>query len=760
MSRVVDDYRVGADAQAGNVSANALLPAKLTNDALTRGSYPHWGATRYYLVPNSDPTGLKWVGKTIATYRDGEVSGWGRIITLVARYSGGKALVLALSGEGNNASIRLTSNVDTGTFDTFGSGVTLWSTADLSATFSGYNGASTGDDEWTLGCDGLEIYVKFNNVKCVSITSHLHMVAGNWGAKSLGDAGYGLRFIGFRQFTTKALLSDFTAQTYDIRDFGAKQTRAIGNMTAGSNLLRLTKKSAFLVGERVIVELGGEQGRGQPGAKGVGGVWPALSYANATARAADNSQASNTYAWERSTGNVYKFTTPSTWTQETSGLTAKAYPKALRATITAISADGLTLTLSTSAAVGAKNANVYYDCAWAFMKLVNNPGEYWFSGAYEPTAAYVNASAFMPSNFKVVVPEGKWAIGERITPRAITGIEVVGAGIGKSEVFSPRGVESACMLFITCPNSSVHDLTWRGNGDAEWGHTPNFGSVWESGRTCITQTSVPQGNDAWSPGILFGQGSHNSAAYNLDVYDTWQQAVAASFADNLVMHDIALTLSYGSRDYIGWQIQFADATGGSATDITITSPKQTGGFESFKGTNQTWTRCVGINALWAFNNSQGWVMNYCEYIKTPLSNSWGSLDSPSVDVNSNIGLGNTDAGGTINNIRIDIQGYGNSGTKKVQSGIVINDNDPNITINGGYYSAPPWVVSGYGPRGVVSTGASTIVDGFTSLGRNEGGSIYQANIGVGTSGEVRNCTADIIVVGGTATTSNNVKASA
>src|SRR5258708_1580185 len=118
--------------------------------------------------------------------------------------------------------------------------------------------------------------------------------------------------------------------TIDLGTVGFKSIETTGEMSAGSNVLNIVASAGFHVGDSVIVQIGGEAGGGMRGTTGVGGVYAATS----------------------SDPNLYYTNTDA--------------PKSLVAHITAISADGKTITLDQAAAVSTSNAHVFYDnlSAW------------------------------------------------------------------------------------------------------------------------------------------------------------------------------------------------------------------------------------------------------------------------------------------------------------------------------------------------------------------------------------------------------------
>jgi len=161
----------------------------------------------------------------------------------------------------------------------------------------------------------------------------------------------------------------------DLSGFGLKSIQTTGNIAAGSKQLTLTASAEFSAGDQLIVAVGGESGAGQRGTVGVGGTWPALSFSSLSAMNADTSEPSGLYAWVTATGDVYQWQGPS-WVSNVSAgslyYMAKAVPRALVATVTAVDGSGAVLTLNRAASTDATNANVYYDNWSAFNAVLGD----------------------------------------------------------------------------------------------------------------------------------------------------------------------------------------------------------------------------------------------------------------------------------------------------------------------------------------------------------------------------------------------------
>lgn len=186
---------------------------------------------------------------------------------------------------------------------------TCFDTHDLASLVPNYHASGTDNDRFVLGVEGFDIYARYNGYEFLRFREYRHMEEGRVALRAA--QGYGFRRTTVRhRETPKPLLSDYQNLVFDLRDFGLRSIKATGSIAAGSTELRLTAPPlpAFEKGDFVIVETGGEAGRGLRGTLGVGGSWPGKHYADAGARDQDTSQPVNTYAWLESDGFVHQWT--------------------------------------------------------------------------------------------------------------------------------------------------------------------------------------------------------------------------------------------------------------------------------------------------------------------------------------------------------------------------------------------------------------------------------------------------------------------
>jgi hypothetical protein len=511
---------------------------------------------------------------------------------------------------------------------------------------------------------------------------------------------------------------------------GLRHIVTTGSIEAGSNQLIVSSASGFNVHDWIIVEIGKEAGRGQRGTRGVGGTWPAKSYPTEAELRADKSQPNKTHAWAENTGYAF-IRLDGKWLNLAPNrpdmfytgqyYLGKAIPRSLQARIKAIS--GNTLTLDKEAAVSTADANVYLDTAPILNLLIERgPG--------------------------LTLPAGRYPVGGVVWIKQKAGFTLAGQGRDETTIYSPKGVPSAMIQAHRSPKTLIRDLTLQGNFRDQ-----GFGLNWTGSTAAgtnepVTDTDVPQGA-AFPRGISFHSGSHDSVVQDVRVIDVAQQAVGVSFANNVWARRVVNVQNDLLRQYVQWQFQWADTTGGGCEDCEIRSTYIIPGFEAFKATDVKFIRPKGHNALTAMNGSGGWLIEGAQLEFSPNSlhpESDRLAASPHhgiINVASNVGGAEQVAkGGTIRNAKLVQKGYLNERNDTLQ-GIIVNAGNPNILIESVSYYAPDYkrpTVSN-GAVGLNSTGLNTVVNGMVVVGSSEPG---RANIFI-QRGRGENCSARVKV---------------
>ena len=628
---------------------------------------PNWGAAGKKYLKASDYK--KFVASTIATVRDVEVTSWGANIVMFLRVNDRRALYFDYdyNVSGGRLGIGIVTDLTEGKdFERNGMYYSIWG-AKLSDVVPGYNSLDTGTDVFTFGASGFDIYLKYNGVELVRLTEYRHMATGFVALQA--NNNYGFRNVSVHRLAPKPLFSIPEAGLIDIRDYGFRDISTTGSIEAGANILRIPQDKNFRVGDRIIVEVGGEAGGGLRGSIGVGGTYPNLSYANAAAINADKSQPNSTYGWLQDSGDVF-ISWNGAWSQDGRYYLQKVVPKALLAKIVAISTDGLGLTLDTTAQVAAVGANVYLD----------NFGYFAIGGevAFGPPAL---------DNIRIRLPAGRFAVSGHIRIKAKKGWQIFGQGKTETELFSPKGCRSATIEVQESNYTVVRDFHLHGNACNN-----GFGLDWA-------------GNifNTFPYGIHFSL-SQYCVAEDCKVTDAFMKSVGAAYAYNCWARRIEVVSTEALQCYVQWLIQWSDSSSGGAEDCTIDSPYLIGGLEMFRSSGVIFRRINTRNATFSSNSSGGnFLFEDCAITieaNSQLSEMSFAKANPIINVNSNIQPPNADMalGGRILRQTITVNGYINADHDNLIY-CTINAGNPNITIEGtfpdasnpkGFFSGPDW----------------------------------------------------------------------
>jgi hypothetical protein len=201
-----------------------------------------------------------------------------------------------------------------------------------------------------------------------------------------------------------------------------KPLRGIGSMEAASNLLRLDAPAGFSAGDRIIVEIGGEEGEGQCGTAGCGGV----------------------LAGNPEDGRYYN---------------NQDVPQSLCSTVLEVGADGRELILDAPAIAATEGASIHLDNTSLFRDAT-------FWNDAKPVT--------MEEDVEVVIPPGSFAVQGELTNTWHKGWTIRGAGKNHTEFFAPKGVPTVYFRAFESPRTTLSDLRIRGNvgphgfGVADW----------------------------------------------------------------------------------------------------------------------------------------------------------------------------------------------------------------------------------------------------------------------------------------------------
>jgi hypothetical protein len=693
-------------------------------------SASNWGTTSKYIAATDSN---HFVASLMSSGPNFETVTWTRNgCVFIRKAADGTAIYFRHNGEtaDGTLTVGVVFGLITGTLDANGTYVPLYINSNLSGTVAGYSTSSTAGAEFTFGCNGYDMYAKFNGVEFFRQQQFYNLIYD--GVVSFQTiSGYGFRDITVNQVAAIVLQTDpYRTSTIDIRDWGASTANTTGTMSASSNQITVASQ-VFSVGNTIIIQTGGESGSGLPGSLGVGGTWPALHYANATAQAADTSQPANTYSYiDNNIASGVWLWDGAIWStsfQSGQPYLAKIIPLALVATVTGIA--GNVLTVSASSSVATTATNVYLDCHPVLDNLFANP-----SMAFSPHVPV----------YTVNIPAGSFAISQALNAASHDNWTLAGVSSSTSIIFSPKGVESAYLSFQSCTNLTCQNFHLSGNSKYLTG---GFGMDFV--------TNGPSGKPVYPRGILLTS-CNNAIVQNCSASDHFQTAFGTSFSDGTQFTHCDVTVTEPIPQYIQWQILFADSSNSVATNCTVTSAYATGGLEGFRCDNFRFINCSTVNASYSSNSSGNFMFDGCSITMTALSQysevSFSHL-TPLVNINSNISPPNSSMllGGVINNQSITQLG-GMNARNDTFVNITVNSQNPNVRITGSYPSclspkglvtSPNWTGGWqYGSCGINNAATGTVVSGMRFAGNaNYAGGISNVNDDGGTM-SVTNCVMD------------------
>jgi len=683
------------------------------------------------------------VARTAAVSRDQEAEVWCRNGLTLLRLAEGKAIFFHHNLEVGALDVGIVVGFKEGAGfrDTPGAGdfVVLRRVA-LGPGVPGYKGARalTDGDVFTFGARGFDIYARFNGVEFLRFKDFRCVRAGAVAFQA--NDGYGFRTLSVALLADAPLHSDPAGGVIDLRDFGLKPLVASGAIAAGSNRLALSSNPGFAPGDQLIVEAGGEAGRGSRGSLGVGGAWPALSYAGLAEMRADLRQAPDTYAWRRDSGDVHQFAGGS-WVRvpEARYYLAKAVPRALAARVVRVSGD--VLTLDRPAAATARGARVHADNAPIFERLSGRGAE---------------LARITPQGMTMRLPPGAYALSDGVAIEGARAGWILEGARGSSRLFTPRGVflKTPALVTVAASRCQVRNLVLQGNARDE-----GFGLN-------VTETSVPQGR-AYPGGLLFA-GVEGGVASDLVIEDVFQKAVGVEHGKEVWARRCLNRMTDGLQDYIQWQFQWADSSGGGAEDCKVESPTLIPGFETFRSAGVVFRRPVSVNASFSCNSSGGWLIEAPTVTIGPgVRRGAFSPQNPIFNINANIDKTGDllRLGGKLVDPTVVCERYVDEANDQLRC-IVINRECVGVTVSGGYPHdpkrgglidyrsnwAPPSPLPG--PQAVNATAPGVVVEGLRVKGATVDARAGNENIYC-PLGSVSRCVADrILAAGGSGNVTN------
>jgi hypothetical protein len=733
------------------IPANSLTG--FTHAAAVVADQAYWGTTKRYLLntpyvfEQRTPVPL-W--ETKAKGRDVEVETWGRDFLLYLQLDGGKAYVFKLFDAGQQFTVSFMTNIPASpTWDAPGTvSVTLYNTGDLEALIGGgFDSQATASHVYTFGVEGMTLYAAMNGVRFWEGTYYYRNTAGTVMYVGKNDEdGCRDTTVTFKPDSTR--YSDMDNKIIDPRDWGFKSVQTTGSMSAGSPTLTVASSTGFAIGDKIIVATGGEAGAGLLGTKGVGGTWPAASYANEAAlpspsafRAANGN--TDAYAWLEDTGKVWiaflSSGTP-TWGNFTDAYASddeaffyfrNVAPRALIAYITNIV--GNTITLDRNSVVATTNAEVYFD---------NTDVQYAAMGS-------IGASNLSSATFQW--PAGTYAMSGRFFFGTNDYWTVRGDSRSTTVLKYPKGVPQ-----IVIENSgefaSIRDFKVVGNfGTNYWCH-PTTNGYYTYEHTLV----------------VFGNYKTGGYIERVDFENTWLCYALQTRFDGYARDCTAVWNNGSSSEYVGWPMQTAYCTDTWMEDCSLTFDSVNPGMELFQADGGGIRSCTLVNGYVASNTSGGgYLMDELDidldYNASPSEDWWALGRQPAIEINTNIGGGAlnpslVNTGGEIRNPTMAVTKRSSNGF--MRGGIGIQSSCPLMRVTGTHPAKPGagqitmsdyeegdvstnwthWTGVGSDATDTVISGIRVIgdaipTDGFTSAG----------NIKAPDASTIQNCVADVIV---------------
>lgn len=712
--------------------------------------------------------------ETLASGRDVVVTTWARLGTIFLRCdkAKGRAIKISWSGQTSGGEMRIVyaNNVPSTTSALVPSDgistIDLFQTSNFASYVTGWNTASTAGDQYEFSLIGAVLTVKWNG-QTVYTTDDIWFCTTGTVVYAPGNSAAAIRDTTITFKPSVKTYTDFDNRVIDFRDWGWKDVKTTGSMSANSNTLTVASSAGLAIGDPIVVEIGGEAGLGLVGTIGVGGTWPATRVANfaslpdpAVHRATYGDPDSYAYVTgENSVYIAYSNAGVATWGEWTNyvqsdivrnrGLyhTTKLRPRALKANITAIS--GNTITLDKSSEAATSGAGVYYDNSSIISYVLGRK--------------FTNAA----TGFQLVSPTEGWGIQLPRGTFCITKDQSIpladywtfkGGGRSSTVLYSPKGTEQFA-LKMSGESNVISDFKVKAWAGINYWCTDAPNGFIDQQKYAVQNTFLYKSN---------------CVIERIELENTWGGPSFNNRFDSVMRHCKAVQNNGGIQQYATWFFGHSYCVDTWIEDCDYESECVNPAFEIFQATRGGFKRIKSKNGYVSSNTSGGGFLMEdmdidVDFRAKPAENNWVVPGNPVVNINNNIVStgGALDpnlvgSGGTIRNPRIKVtknqEGVCGAAVSIQTSNayVVVEGTHPDkpgkgvITMSD-YNPADPGIPVGpgslgYAPRGaigVISDGAFTIVRGIRVIGMAQGNEFANINMRDTTS-VIQNCVADQI----------------
>lgn len=592
--------------------------------------------------------------------------------------------------------------------------------------------------KFIFGCKGPEVYAKYNNVEFFR-TTQIQIAAP-------GTASV----IGFEGNTwvdsLKVALSGSTGiNTIDSKNIGITADSTTGSAVKGSKVLKVKDSSFFKVGSLYGIEAKTLE-------QASGGIWPEVkSYADDTELIKANPQ--QAYAWVRSDNTTRQhyvllngetkewepgmvgYTDDYWWPKNWEGYNGDNYikypiPLQHRFRVESINTSTNEVVMDAPVQSQVTDALIFTDIEEAWN---TNFGE---------------RRNLQQEGVTLRLPEGVISGSELLNIDSRKKFSIIGAGIDKTIIRSPKGVVPATLSSIFCPGLHLADFTLEANYVGEKGHGLRmFGR-----RMGGNEIPLPGVNyiSLQSGGLSAGHSDSGLLIERVRVKNTITagfligQQVGGLIKDCHYHHDT------GVYRYTGWCFNATDGCIGVTFDgCTFFSPLIFAAFESFGGEDNAFLNCISTNGRFSSNTSQR--MRMFNTLITLTENSrpgWMDLSDPVININANSGRENECGGAKIEKTKIHFEGFIDT-LGNYKRGVTVQKGIPDVVINDLEITYAKEFIPSEGKAGcsaVGSDGINTKVINVRCHGKMAPHHPkYASNIGI-DHGEIRNCDVDSLYI--------------